>query len=112
MAFRSEVSREAKYRERRRGVRLNSKIPIAVEWRDDGGASVRIEAHTRVVSPTGCLVVLPYDLPLDQRLRVTNLANSGSSAAQVVWRGKRRLEGFELGLELIKPEWDFWGLDL
>jgi len=33
--------------EKRRGVRLNSRVPVAVEW-DAGGESLRKEAQTRV----------------------------------------------------------------
>ena len=44
-------------REKRRGVRVNSRVPVAVEW-DSGGELRRGEAQTRVVGPYGCLVVL------------------------------------------------------
>lgn len=112
MGFRSEVSRSVKWRERRRGVRMNSRIRLVLEWTGADGKQHRFEAQTRVVSPYGCLVVLPYDLPLDHSMRVTNLANSQSAAAAIVWKGKQRVEGWELGIELTDPDMDFWNLQL
>jgi hypothetical protein len=97
--------------EKRRGVRVNSRVPIALEW--DAGGQVRCgEAQTRVVGPYGCLVVLPQNLEVDQRIQVTNLVSSRANPAVIVWRGHERAEGWELGIELIDPEMGFWGLDL
>jgi hypothetical protein len=58
------------------------------------------------------LVVLRQCLDVDQQIRVTNLMNRQSNLAVVVWRGSERTEGWELGIELIDPEMNFWGLDL
>lgn len=112
MAFRKEPSPETKWRERRRGVRMNSRVHIAVEWDAEGGKKLREEAVTRVVSPYGCLVILAHDLPLEQPVRVINLDNQNAVSAVVSWRGNERDEGRELGIELVNPEMDFWGLEL
>ena len=112
MSFRKEPAPDTKWRERRRGVRMNSRVRIAVEWDAGDGKTLREEAVTRVVSPCGCLVVLSHDLPLDQSLRVINLDNQNAVSAVVSWRGKERAEGRELGIELVNPEMDFWGLEL
>ncbi len=103
--------RDKKYQHRRRGVRLNSRVPVAVEWGADGKTS-RGEAYTRIVGPYGCLIVLPNNLELEQRIRVTNLVTNATCEATIVWKGNQRAEGWELGIELIDPEMDFWGLDL
>ena len=97
--------------EKRRGVRLNSRVPVAVEW-DAGGVVRRGETKTRVIGPYGCLVVLPQDLRVDQRISVINLVSSQASPAVIVWRGHEGAEGWELGIELINPEMGFWGVDL
>jgi hypothetical protein len=97
--------------EQRRGVRLNSCVPIALEW-DSGGEIHHGEAKTRVIGHYGCLVVIPLDLAVEQRLQLTNLTSSESSPAVVVWRGSKRPEGWELGIELINPGMGFWGLEL
>jgi hypothetical protein len=98
-------------REKRRGVRVNSQVPISLEW-DLGGESLRKEAHTRVVGPYGCLVLLPQNLEVKQAIHLTNLVSQQSNPAVVVWRGIQRPEGWELGIELINPQMNFWGLDL
>lgn len=97
--------------EKRRGVRVNSQVRVAVEW-DSSGELRRGEAHTRVVGPYGCMVVIPHNLEVNQRIQVTNMVSSLSNPAVVVWRGKERAEGWELGIELINPQMNFWGLDL
>lgn len=97
--------------EKRRGVRVNSQVPIALEW-NFGGRSLRREARTRVVGPYGCLVVLPQNLEVEQEIRVTNLVSHQSNSAIVVWCGHERAEGWELGIELINPQMGFWGLEL
>lgn len=97
--------------EKRRGVRLNSRVPVAVEW-DAGGESLRKEAQTRVVGPYGCMVVLPMNLEVAQSIRLTNMVSKQTNLAVVVWRGMERAEGWELGIELINPRMGFWELDL
>ena len=97
--------------EKRRGIRMNSQVPVVVEW-NSGGTLNRGEAHTRIVGPYGCLVVLQQGLEVNQKIQVTNLASSQTNPAVVVWRGTQRAEGWELGIELINPQMNFWGLDL
>jgi len=96
---------------KRRGIRVNSRVPVSVEW-DIDGQLLRKEAHTRVVNSYGCLVVLQQDLQINQQIHVTNMISRQSIPAVVVWRGHERTEGWELGVKLINPEMDFWGLDL
>jgi hypothetical protein len=102
----------ARYSEKRRGRRMNSRVPIRIEW--DGSSSKResAEAFTRIVNPYGCMVVLTQSLDLDQRLALTNLATNTSNAAVIVWKGNQQPEGWEYGVELITPDIDFWGLEL
>jgi len=99
-------------REARRGRRMNSRVPVRLEWDGDAGKRHTVEAHTRVVNPYGCMLVLPDSLGLEHRLALTNLANDTSNAAIVVWKGNERPEGWEYGIELVAPEMDFWGLEL
>jgi hypothetical protein len=102
----------AKYKDKRRGRRMNSRVQVRLEW--DGGAGARhsIEAQTRVVNPYGCMVVLAEQLELEQRLALTNLATKSSNAAVIVWKGNQEPEGWEYGVELVAPDMDFWGLEL
>jgi hypothetical protein len=101
-----------RFHEKRRGVRLNSRVSIAIEWEDTADGTLREDAVTRVVSPYGCLVVLPKDLAMEQRLLVCNVATKESIPGIVVWKGTERSEGWELGIELVQPPEDFWGFEL
>ncbi len=102
----------ARYNEKRRGKRMNSRVPVRLEWETAEGRRCSYEAHTRVVNPYGCMVVLGESLNLDHRLALTNLATGASNAAVIVWKGNPRPEGWEYGIELIAPELEFWGLEL
>ena len=105
------VASQTSDRQRRRGVRVNSRVPLAVQWAA-GGETLKKDAQTRVVGPYGCLLVLAQNLEVKQEVELTNLASKQSSSARVVWRGVERAEGWELGIELINPQMGFWGLDL
>ncbi len=112
MGFREDLAREARLREKRRGVRLNSRVHVALEWKDDDSQTVREEAYTRIVGAFGCLLVLGRELRLEQTIQVINLANKQANPAVVVWKGAEGAEGWELGIELLSPPTDFWGLGL
>ena len=101
-----------RYGEKRRGRRMNSRVPVRIEWDDEAGKRSSVEAHTRIVNPYGCMVVLEQSLGLEQRVALTNLAVNSSNAAIVVWKGNSRPDGWEYGIELVAPEMDFWGIEL
>jgi len=107
----SEQSGTPSHGGKRRGERVNSRVPVALEW-GLGGELRRREAHTRVVGPYGCLVVMPQNLQVHQQVQLTNLLSSQSNPAVVVWCGQQKSEGWEMGIELVSPRMDFWGLEL
>jgi len=111
MPFSQDSTQQPKFHEKRRGVRLNSRVPVAIEWQDTDQIQ-REEAITRIVSPYGCLVVLPKELAMEQRLTVFNVATKESIPGVVVWKGNQRSEGWEVGIELVQPPQDFWGFEL
>jgi hypothetical protein len=98
-------------REKRRGVRVNCRVPIALEW-NAGGELRRKETQTCVVGPYGCMVILPANLDVSQAIQLTNLVSKQTNPAVIVWRGQERPDGWELGIELINPRMGFWELDL
>jgi hypothetical protein len=113
LKFRQPIPLEIKMRSQRRGPRMNSRVPVRVRWLEEQKGAAREEnAHTRVVNFYGCLLVSPKPLALEQRLRLTNLATQRTIGAVVVWQGKKQMEGWELGVELVEPEMDFWGVEL
>jgi hypothetical protein len=104
---------EGKVRDKRRGPRMNSQVPVAIEWRDKlKGQEYLAQARTRVVNFYGCLLVAAKPMAIDQKLVITNLANQRSIGGVVVYRGKKGLDGWEMGVELTNPEMDFWGIEL
>jgi hypothetical protein len=102
---------EGKLQNKRRGVRVNSRVPVVVAWQGEPDQS-RLDAHTRVVGPYGCMAVIPREFGVEQQLEITNRANQRCNAGVIVWKGNQRVEGWEYGIELIEPEMDFWGLEL
>jgi hypothetical protein len=111
MRAQAPIFRTPRIEEKRRGVRLNSRVPVIVEWQDEAGSAVRAEGYTRTVGPYGCLVVLPQELSMKQAVRIVNTATETANSGIVVWKGQRA-DGWELGIELTQPPMDFWGLDL
>lgn len=105
------VSQEIRWLHLRASKRVNCRILIAVEW-SEGGRVMRAEGNTLDVSLRGCLAVVPQGFAMEQRLRVHNLTNGQSVEAVVIWKGHEGREGWELGIELLDPPLDFWGLEL
>src|SRR5260370_32481222 len=79
--------------ERRPGRRMNSRVPVRLEWDEVSGKRSSAEAHTRTVNPYGCMVVLAHALGLAQRVALTNPATNSSNAAIVVRECQSRPDG-------------------
>ncbi len=107
-----DLPRDIRTRRKRRGSRMNSHVPVSIEWRGASGTLHFETGFTRVVNSYGCLLVSPKALDLQQSLRVTNLATKQSSDAIVVWKGPQRADGWDLGVEFIAADLEFWGVEL
>ena len=94
----------------RAGMRLNSRVPVAVEW-SEGGQVLRAEGITMDVSPKGCMAVVPQGFAVGQKLRLVNKVTGLVAEAVLVWRGHEGRTGWELGLELREPPAEFWGVE-
>jgi hypothetical protein len=94
----------------RAGGRMNSRVLIALVGPVDGQTK-RGEGYTVDISSKGCLAVVPVGFVLGQQLRLINLVNQNESDVKLVWRGHQGPAGWELGLELQNPPYDFWGLE-
>jgi hypothetical protein len=101
-----------RYSDKRRGRRMNSRVPIRLEWEGAGAQRKTLDAITRTVNPYGCLVFLSETLEVEQRLALINLATETSNAAIIVWKGNQQPEGWEYGIELVAPDMEFWGIEL
>ena len=91
---------------------MNSRVPVQIEW---GASSERRHfesGFTRVVNSYGCLLVSPREVEPAQKLRLTNLVTREMAEGVVVWKGTQRPDGWDLGIELVAANLDFWGVDL
>jgi hypothetical protein len=91
---------------------MNSRVPVAIEWSCKAGPLHFETGFTRVVNTYGCLLASPKEIEVQQRLRLTNLATRNSADAVVVWKGTERTDGWDVGVELIGADLDFWGVEL
>ncbi len=112
MPFGETLPSDLRNRTQRRGPRMNSRVPVTIEWTGSGGP-LRFEAgFTRVVNTYGCLLVSPREISLREQIRLTNLVNRKMADAVVVWQGLKRPDGWDLGVALVSTDLSFWGVDL
>jgi hypothetical protein len=112
MLFTHDLPRDIRMRSKRRGPRMNSRVPVTIEWKG-GGGPLRFETgFTRVVNNYGCLLVSPREIGVRERVRVTNLATRETANGVVVWKGTQRSDGWDLGIELLTADLNFWGVEL
>ena len=112
MPFGEDLPRDIRMRQKRRGPRMNTRVPVTIEWNPNPGPLHFEAGFTRVVSNYGCLLVSPKEMNVQQRLRVTNLASREAANAVVVWKGTQRPDGWDLGVELVAADLNFWGVEL
>ena len=110
MAIAKELSFEQRMKKIRAGIRLNSRVPVAVAW-TEAGRTLHAEGYTVDISSKGCLAILPQGFTVGQRLHLINMTNQNVCEAILVWRGHEGRSGWELGLELQHATEEFWGLD-
>ncbi|HXJ16178.1 MAG TPA: hypothetical protein VNM68_03170 [Candidatus Polarisedimenticolia bacterium] len=91
---------------------MNSRVPVTIEWTGNPGPLHFEAGFTRVVNNYGCLLVSPKEINLQAKLRLTNVSTRQVASGVVVWKGTQRPDGWDLGVELIGADLNFWGLDL
>jgi len=112
MTYTEDLPRDIRNRSKRRAARMNSRVPVVIEWNGRTGPLHFESGFTRVVNSYGCLLVSPKEIELQQPLRLTNLSTHQATNAVVVWKGDHRPDGWEVGVELVAAELDFWGVDI
>src|SRR6266853_3807495 len=106
----SEQKFDLRMKRLRAGKRVTSRVQVAVEW-EEARARHTVEGWTVDISPNGCLAVVPQGFAVGQKLDLVNLVNKNVAKAILIWRGHEGRTGWELGLELVNPPDDYWGLD-
>ena len=94
----------------RLGKRVNSRVPVAIQWTEDG-QPMTMEARTSDISSSGCFVAAPQALVIGQRIRLINLINGNECEGEVVRHGQAGGASWELGIRLESQPDDFWGLE-
>src|SRR5207245_11724791 len=94
----------SRHHEKRRGRRMNSRVPVRLEWDDETSKRISVEAHTRVVNTYRCMVVIKRELGLEHRLALTNLISYTRNDAVRVWRGSRSPDGWDYRVQRYDPE--------
>ena len=94
----------------RAGTRLNSRVPVGVAW-SENGALRKAHGYTVDISPKGCLAIVPQGFAVGQKMRIKNGSNQREAEALLIWRGHEGRSGWELGLELVHPPAEFWGVE-
>lgn len=111
MTLTQDLPKDIRSRRKRRSARMNSRVPVTIEW-DGRAGPLRFESgFTRVVNSYGCLLVSPKEIDLQQKVRLTNLSTRQAANAVIVWKGAQRPDGWELGVELVAADLDFWGVE-
>lgn len=111
MPLGNDVPKNIGTRSARRGPRMNSRIPVAIEWIPGPGAIHFAEGFTRVVNGYGCLLVSPREFELQQELGLIKFATGERAQGVVVWKGSNNHDGWELGVELVSADLTFWGVE-
>jgi hypothetical protein len=91
---------------------MNTRVPVTIEWGANPGPRHSEAGFTRVVSTYGCLLVSPKEMSERQQFRLTNVASRQAANAVVVWKGTQRPDGWDLGIELVAADLNFWGVEL
>ncbi len=108
MSLLRDYEHELRMKHIRAGVRVNSRVKVAVESTTRNLYSV---GQTADISAYGCLAMVADQFEKGEVVLLKNLINRKACEAVVVWVGLQNSEGWELGVKLGKPTADFWELD-
>ena len=111
MSPHDSVAQETKWLQMRSCHRVNSRIPVRLEWTEASDHHLA-DGYTMDVCRQGCLLISAREFALNQRIRLTNLATQQTVNGIMVWKGPNAHPGWELGVELLNPPYDFWGLEI
>jgi len=112
MPFGENLPKDIRTRSKRRGPRMNSRVPVTIEWNGTAGPLHFEAGFTRVVNTYGCLLVSPREINVRERIRLTNLATRHIAEGVVVWKGTQNPDGWDVGVELVSADLNFWGVEL
>lgn len=87
------------------------RIPVKIFSNRRGGQPVHTQAEALAVSRVGALLRAPLSPELGTLIEVLNSMNEEVQEFRVVRVAKAREDGlFELGIEMLFPRSNFWGI--
>jgi hypothetical protein len=97
--------------EMRRSQRVSIRIPVVARWTPPGQQVIAEETVTLVVNAHGALILLAMRVKPGSRIFLKNPAKGLDRECRVV-RVQEKLQGkHEVGVEFLRPDPKFWGLE-
>jgi hypothetical protein len=97
--------------ERRRSTRVKTRIPVKVV--SPHSATHIHAAEVLAISRTGALLRVPFSPELGSRIELRHGISEERREFRVVQVSARKADGhFELGVEMLYPGRNFWGVEL
>lgn len=97
--------------ERRRSSRVRIRIPVKVHSNEISGETRDASAEALSVSRTGALLRLPFLPELGSRIEVLHgLSQEVREFRVISVRDKKEHGPFDLGVEILYPARNFWGV--
>jgi len=99
--------------ERRRSSRVAASIPVSVSLRETPNQRLDATYEATSVSRSGALLRIPFSPVLGSRIDVQHGLSRESREFRVVRVSPPKTDGlFELGVEILYPNQNFWGIPL
>lgn len=97
--------------ERRRSSRVPSRIPVKVYCSEAGSEVLDAPGEAVSVSRYGALLRAPFSPPLGSQIEIRHGVSDELRAFRVICaRGRKENGLFELGVEILYPARNFWGV--
>jgi len=97
--------------EMRRSQRVALRLPIHVRWTPQGDLAITEETVTLVVNAHGALIALAMKVKAGSRIFVRNSAVAGNKECRVVRVQEKPQGKSEVGVEFLRADAKFWGLE-
>src|SRR5277367_2974372 len=97
--------------ERRRFSRVSTRIPVRLSGTESQSERFDTQGEVIGLSRCGALIRAPFSPPLGSRIEVLHGHSQETREFRVVRVTDAKERGyFHLGLEILYPEWNFWGI--
>jgi hypothetical protein len=97
--------------ERRRFSRVTARIPVTVFPDRAHGAHLEARTEATAISRSGALLCVPFSPALGSRIEIRHGLSEEMREFRVVRVSTAKSDGlFELGVEILHPSLNFWGV--